>query len=125
MRKIEFANKYNVNLEDAKRDLEAKLDKIDRNKGALAHKAENQRNRGDVAGAEKTMRQHERFVRFGNKALKKGVYDVTIVGKFRNSTRVKANSADEAGDRAMREAQVAARGVNLYDKKVQKATEST
>lgn len=124
MRKIEFANKYNVDLNDAKRDLEAKLDKIDRNKGALAHKAENQRNRGDVAGAEKTMRQHERFVRFGNKALKKGVYDVTIVGKFRYSTRVNANSADEAGDRAMREAQVAARGVNLYDKKVQKATES-
>ena len=42
MKKSEFAEKYNFNLEDAKRDLEAKLDKIDRNKGALAHKAENQ-----------------------------------------------------------------------------------
>lgn len=125
MKKSEFAEKYNFNLEDAKRDLEAKLDKIDRNKGALAHKAENQRNRGDVAGAEKTMRQHERFVRFGKKALKNGVYEVTLVGKFRYTTRVNANSAEEAGDRAMREAQVAAKGVTLYDKKVQKATETT
>ena len=47
MKKSEFAEKYNFNLEDAKRDLEAKLDKIDRNKGALAHKAENQSPEGN------------------------------------------------------------------------------
>ena len=125
MRKKILSEKYMVNFEDAKRDIEAKLDKIDRNKGTLAHKAETQRSRGDVAGADKTMRQHERFVRFGSKALKKGVYEVTLVGKFRYTTRVNANSAEEAGDRAMREAQVAAKGVTLYDKKVQKATETT
>lgn len=125
MRKSEIAELYNINLEDVKRDDESKLDKIDRNKGFLAHKAETQRSKGDVAGANKTMRQHERFVRFGNKALKRAVYEVSLVGKFRYTTRVNANSAEEAGDRAMREAQVAAKGVTLYDKKVQKATETT
>lgn len=108
--------KYNLTLDRARTD-EEKLNRIDRLRGTLAHRAAAARLGTDYRTANRAEKNRDRLLQFGLKKGKKK-FHVILEGKFRYETDVVAEDADDAGYRAKTEAQAAARGVNLKQEKV-------
>ncbi len=121
MKITDIIGKYNLTLDRARTD-EEKLNRIDRLRGALAHRAATARSGANYVAAKRAEKNRERLLQFG---MKKGKnkFHVILEGKFRYETDVVAEDADDAGYRAKTEAQTAARGVNLKQEKVLSAKE--
>lgn len=121
MQLTDIKEKYNL-TEDRARTDEEKLNRIDRLRGALAHRAAAARSGADYKNAEKAERNRKRLLQLGVRKGKKK-FHVVLEGKFRYETDVVAEDVDDAGYRAKAEAQSAARGVNLKQEKVVSARE--
>lgn len=121
MQQTDIRKRYNL-TEDRARTDEEKLNRIDRLRGALAHRAAAARSGADYKNAEKAERNRKRLLQLGVRKGKKK-FHVILEGKFRYETDVVAEDVDDAGYRAKAEAQSAARGVNLKQEKVVSAKE--